>query len=262
MQVAAPLVQRHALVQPVQRLVGPEAVLAELLGAGLVGDDERDLVERAAERLRDLRRPRGRRAGRSARAGTPGRMGTSGIRGGASAWRPYPSRHDPHAPGLIRWRRARPGRPDASAARRPTRTRSPRAFLVTADDGTRLHFHDWGGPVERRGSRRPAHARAAASRRGRGRRSLDGSRRRGASWSRTCAGTGLSDAPMDGYDLATLGARRVAVADGRRGALDGGAIVLAGHGFGAPVAAAARRRGSGGGARASYWSTAASSASR
>ena len=51
-------------------------------------------------------------------------------------------------------------------------------------------------------------------------------------------GQGLSDAPMEGYDLATLAADAVAVAEGS-GLLRDDPIVLAGHGFGALVAAAA-----------------------
>jgi pimeloyl-ACP methyl ester carboxylesterase len=54
-------------------------------------------------------------------------------------------------------------------------------------------------------------------------------------------GHGLSDAPMDGYDLATLAADAVAVAEGS-GLRSGGPAVLAGHGFGALVAAAAAAR--------------------
>ncbi len=53
-------------------------------------------------------------------------------------------------------------------------------------------------------------------------------------------GQGLSDAPMDGYDVGTLAADAVAVAEGS-GLLGERPIVLAGHGFGALVAAAAAR---------------------
>jgi pimeloyl-ACP methyl ester carboxylesterase len=51
-------------------------------------------------------------------------------------------------------------------------------------------------------------------------------------------GHGLSDAPSAGYDLATLAADVVVAAEGS-GGLDGGTVVLAGHGFGAMVAAGA-----------------------
>ena len=49
-------------------------------------------------------------------------------------------------------------------------------------------------------------------------------------------GQGLSDAPMAGYDAETLAADAVAVAEGS-GLAAGGQIVVAGHGFGAIVAA-------------------------
>lgn len=51
-------------------------------------------------------------------------------------------------------------------------------------------------------------------------------------------GHGLSDAPTEGYDLPTLGSDVVAVAEGS-GLLDapGARVILAGHGFGAIVAA-------------------------
>ena len=56
-------------------------------------------------------------------------------------------------------------------------------------------------------------------------------------------GHGLSDAPTatGAYDLDELAGDVVAVAEGS-GALDGGTVVLAGHGFGAIVAAAAAVR--------------------
>ncbi len=121
--VAAPLVERHALVQAVEGLVGLEAVLAQLLRAGLVVDDEGDLVERGAERLRD---PGDRAVDEAVEALVPRRRaasGTSGIRGGASAWRPYPSRDVPRARG----RRDRAGRRRRlRRPRRPIPPRSPR----------------------------------------------------------------------------------------------------------------------------------------
>mgnify|MGYP006317516457 CR=1 FL=1 len=51
-------------------------------------------------------------------------------------------------------------------------------------------------------------------------------------------GHGLSDAPPRSYDLDTLAADVVVVAEGS-GALEGGTVLLAGHGFGAIVAAGA-----------------------
>jgi pimeloyl-ACP methyl ester carboxylesterase len=54
-------------------------------------------------------------------------------------------------------------------------------------------------------------------------------------------GHGLSDAPPDGYALRALAGDLVVAAEGS-GVLDGGSVVLAGHGFGAAVAALAAAR--------------------
>ena len=51
--VGAPFGPRRALVQAVHRVVGPELVLAPLVVGGLVGDDDRDLVEGGRVRLGD-----------------------------------------------------------------------------------------------------------------------------------------------------------------------------------------------------------------
>ena len=130
---------------------------------------------------------------------------------------------------------------DPSAAPPPDPAAEPEGFLVTADDGTRLHFHDWGGPSADRpgvgvlllpGLLQPAWSWAPVARRLRG-------------VARTIVmdlrGQGLSDAPIAGYDLDTLAADAVAVAEGS-GALDGGGVVVAGHGFGAEVAGRAAIR--------------------
>ena len=114
----------------------------------------------------------------------------------------------------------------------------PEGFLVTADDGTRLHFHDWGvaqasgaGVLLLPGLLQPAWSWAPVARRLRARlRTVVADLR----------GHGLSDAPMDGYTLDTLGADAVAVAEGS-GALATGRVVLAGHGFGGQVATRAAR---------------------
>jgi pimeloyl-ACP methyl ester carboxylesterase len=134
----------------------------------------------------------------------------------------------------------------------------PTGFMVAADDGTRLHFLDWGRP-------------AAAAPGTPGVVLIHGLARTAWSWApvaRRVAGVahvvapdlrghGLSDAPSDGYDLATLAADALAAAEGAGllDALPGGApgpapsirssgapgvasLVVAGHGFGAAVAAA------------------------
>ncbi|HYO42737.1 MAG TPA: alpha/beta hydrolase [Candidatus Limnocylindrales bacterium] len=129
---------------------------------------------------------------------------------------------------------------DAGRSPDPDPAAEPEGFLVTADDGTRIHFHDWGAPpapdggpvagiVLVPGLLAPAWSWAPVARR------LALVRRTVVADLR---GHGLSDAPQSGYALATLAADVVVVAEGS-GALDGGAVVLAGHGFGAMVAAGA-----------------------
>jgi pimeloyl-ACP methyl ester carboxylesterase len=117
----------------------------------------------------------------------------------------------------------------------------PDGFVVLADDGTRVHFLDWGGPegagaaVLIHGLSQTAWLWTPVARRLR-------------SAVRTVAmdlrGHGLSDAPTDetdtDYALPVLAGDVVAVAEGSgllAGPEDG--VVLAGHGFGAIVAAAA-----------------------
>ena len=111
---------------------------------------------------------------------------------------------------------------------------APEGFLVTADDGTKLHFHDWGGPAAGSGGvlllpglLQPAWSWAPVARRLRGLARVVVADLRG---------QGLSDAPMEGYDLPTLGDDALTVAEGS-GLLAEGPIVVAGHGFGGQVAA-------------------------
>ncbi|HEX5828766.1 MAG TPA: alpha/beta hydrolase [Candidatus Limnocylindrales bacterium] len=132
-----------------------------------------------------------------------------------------------------------PWAPDVALAPAPDDSRVPDGFVVLADDGSRLHFLDWGGPPEARGDvpgvlllpglLQPAWSWAPVA-------------RRLASATRVVAadlrGQGLSDAPLGGYELATLAADAVAVAEGS-GLLAGGPVVVAGHGFGGIVAAVA-----------------------
>ena len=80
--VRAPVGARDTLVEAVQGVVGIELVLAPLVGRRFVGDDDRDLIERLGERVRDGRQAPGRRGPR--RGGDGGSAaGRSGIRGGA-----------------------------------------------------------------------------------------------------------------------------------------------------------------------------------
>ena len=127
-----------------------------------------------------------------------------------------------------------PWAPDVALAPGPDTAREPEGFVVAADDGSRLHFLDWGAPEDDDGPAVllvPGLLQAAAS--------WAPVARRVARARRTIAtdlrGQGLSDSPMTGYDLATLASDAVAVADGS-GLLGGGKIVVAGHGFGGVVA--------------------------
>jgi len=140
----------------------------------------------------------------------------------------------------------------------------PTGYLVAMDGGVRIHFLDWGGPSPRNAA---AHAVVAPGIAGAG---LDppgillihGLARTAWSWApvarrlradaRVAAmdlrGHGLSDAPTDGYDPEQLAEDAIAVAEGA-GLLsvadDSGApgaprpqpFVVAGHGYGAVVAA-------------------------
>ena len=120
----------------------------------------------------------------------------------------------------------------------PDPTAEPDGFVVTVEPNDRIHFLDWGGPPDAAGSGEPgvllihglsstAWAWVAVARR------LRGAHRTVAMDLR---GHGLSDAPTTGYDPETLAGDVLAVADGS-GLQSGGPVVLAGHGFGAIVAA-------------------------
>jgi pimeloyl-ACP methyl ester carboxylesterase len=122
----------------------------------------------------------------------------------------------------------------------------PEGFLVGADGDVRLHFLDWGGP-------RADEAHPGGLEPGPGVLLVPGLLTPAWSWApvarrlarvrRTCVmdlrGHGLSDAPPDGYDLDTLAADAALVAEASGVGGADGRVVLAGHGFGACVAAAA-----------------------
>jgi pimeloyl-ACP methyl ester carboxylesterase len=125
---------------------------------------------------------------------------------------------------------------DPTAAPPPDPAAEPDGFVVVVEPNDRIHFLDWGGPGSGdagagvlliHGLSGTAWAWAPVARRLR-------------AVTHTVAldlrGHGLSDAPTSGYDRATLAADAVAVAEGS-GLLDDGRVVLAGHGFGAIVAA-------------------------
>ena len=209
---------------------GGEAVLAQLLGGRLVRDDEGDLVQRVAERAGDA----GDRAvdERGERDVPRGARPAVGVTGAAAALR-----HGARilaAMAVDPVRPIEPWAPDVALAPGPDVAREPEGFVVAADDGSRLHFLDWGAPGRRGRVRRAARAGAAPA-----------GRVVGACRAAGCPGAadvvsdlrgqGLSDSPMSGYDLGTLASDAVAVAEGS-GLLGGGRIVVAGHGFGGIVA--------------------------
>lgn len=132
--------------------------------------------------------------------------------------------------------------PDASPAPDADPTAAPDGFVVVVEPQDRIHFLDWGGPS------------TAAEAGGPGVVLVHGIAQTAWIWTpvarrlvhrrRTIAldlrGHGLSDAPTSGYDAETLAEDVLAVADGS-GAAEPGQVVLAGHGFGAVVAAWAAR---------------------
>jgi pimeloyl-ACP methyl ester carboxylesterase len=118
----------------------------------------------------------------------------------------------------------------------PEASGEPQGFVVLVEPGDRIHFLDWGGVgapavILIHGLAASGIVWAPVARR------LVARRRVAAMDLR---GHGLSDAPTEpgAYALDVLASDAVAVAEGS-GALDDGPVVLAGHGFGAIVAAAA-----------------------
>ena len=218
---------------------GPQAVLAQLIGGGLVRDDQRDLVERGPERRRDPGhgaidevlealvadgiRPAGRGSGAAAALAHRARI---------LAAMPHRPAADPagapETDALFAWS------PDSARAPGADPDTVPEGFVVLADGDVRLHFLDWGGPPDGGGvlllpgllqpawSWTPVARRLAADRR---------------TIVADLRGHGLSDSPLDGYELATLAGDAIAVAEGA-GIMGSRPITLAGHGFGGIVAAA------------------------
>ena len=161
--VRAPCRPRRAVVEAVERLVAAQAVLPALGGRRLVGDDDRDLVEGGGEGHRDAGEGAVDEAleadvARLAAAAAGGELGggdpSAALRhGGAIVGRDGPA----HRP--------RPRcRSSSAPCRPPDRTAEPAGFVVASDDGTRIHFLDW-GPRGRPGSGRALRSRAGVARR-------------------------------------------------------------------------------------------------
>ena len=123
---------------------------------------------------------------------------------------------------------------DLSSVPPPDPSAAASAFVVVVDAVERIAFHDWGGPstagppiILIHGLSGTSWTWAPVARR------LSSVRRVVAMDLR---GHGISDAPTHGYDPDTLAEDVVAVADGS-GLTGQGRLVVAGHGFGAIVAA-------------------------
>lgn len=149
--------------------------------------------------------------------------------------------------------------PSTTVVPEPDAALEPDGFTVTVDGGDRIHFLDWGrpAPTDRphrsvvlvHGLAQTAWLWAPVARR------LGGPAGPAHAVAMDLRGHGLSDAPTEdgAYDLVVLARDVVDVADGS-GALDGrdgvpaanpaanGGLVIAGHGFGAIVAATAAAR--------------------
>ena len=128
----------------------------------------------------------------------------------------------------------------------PDHSAHPQGFVVEVEPGERVHFLDWGAPDLPPGAPRPAGALL-----------VHGLSQTAWTWTpvaRRMAGRmhvvamdlrghGLSDSPATGYAPATLAEDVVAVAEGSGLLAEAGdGIILAGHGFGAIVAAWAAAR--------------------
>jgi pimeloyl-ACP methyl ester carboxylesterase len=138
-----------------------------------------------------------------------------------------------------------------TAVPEPDASLEPDGFVVVVEPGDRIHFLDWGGPGDPaagvmtvHGLSQTAWAWAPVARR------LGGNAGRAHVIAMDLRGHGLSDAPTDdgAYDLDVLADDVVAVAEGSgllpipaERAVEG-RVVLAGHGFGAVVAAVAASR--------------------
>ena len=133
--VRPPLGAGDALVQPVQRVVGLEPVLAALLRGRLVVDDDRDLLERRGERHRD-----GRQRSRHEVLEPPMPGGRSPAAGGRGAGAASALGHGARILGPMELPPADVPEPDMSL--------EPAGYIVTGEDGDRIHFLDWGGPAE------------------------------------------------------------------------------------------------------------------
>src|SRR5919197_3167762 len=123
---------------------------------------------------------------------------------------------------------------DPTALPGPNQTAEPEGFVVLVGEDVRIHFHDWDGPDGARGVLLlPGLAGntwvwAPVARRLIARRRVVAADLRG---------HGLSDAPFDGYDADGFASDVAAVIDGAQLDEPDGRLVVAGHGFGAIVAA-------------------------
>jgi pimeloyl-ACP methyl ester carboxylesterase len=125
---------------------------------------------------------------------------------------------------------------DPSTAPEPDREATPAGYVVLMEPADRVHFLDWGGPADAtapgallvHGLATSADLWAPVARR---------LRRRVRTVAMDLRGHGLSDSPTDGYEPVALAEDAFAVADASGFVREGAGVVIAGHGFGACVAA-------------------------
>ena len=227
--VGAPLGAGDAFVQAVQLVIPAEIVLASLLVGQVVLDDDGHLVEGSRERHRD------------GSDGAGDQFLERAMADGANGGGPCTTAalgHGARILGAMELPLDIVPAPDVAA--------SPDGFVVVVEPGDRIHFLDWSGPTDASAGGGPGvlliHGLGQTAR------IWTPVARRLRAVRRVVAmdlrGHGLSDAPTEdgAYDLDVLVEDAIAVAEGS--GLVGGVdepFVIAGHGFGAIVAAATAR---------------------
>ena len=229
-QVSSVLDRWDALVEPVQPGVVVCTAEVSLLGRRQLVDDDRDVLEEAAERLRqpieraldeDLERLVALRWQRDASVGMTSSEGSAASHGHRVSML-----RSVTAPGVPRARRSSAGEPEPMVVQLASGSGSPISRgLGRTTRGRSLLVH---------GLSRTSWTWLPVARRLAGRHPIVAPDLRG---------HGASDAPREGYDLESLALDMLTVvaAQGWGAAVGGPAVVVAGHGLGAIVAVEAAR---------------------